>query len=78
MKVGLCDGWHIIIVFLREGWSTIPPLFSSFKVLSNATCKAAFSAEIFSESNNFPESLSSLDTFPARTNLKLHNISVTF
>ena len=46
-------------------------------MLSSASDKAKFFAENFSENSNLDDSGISLHAFPSRTNLKLHNISVT-
>ena len=46
-------------------------------MLSSASDKAKFFAENFSENSNLDDSGISLPAFPSRTNLKLHNISVT-
>ena len=55
----------------------MPPLFNSPKMLSSASVKAKLFAKNFSENSNLDESGISLPAFPCRTNLKLHNISVT-
>ena len=46
-------------------------------MLSSASYKAKFFPENFSKNSNFDDSGISLPFFPARTNMKLHNISVT-
>ena len=46
-------------------------------MLSSATEKAKLFAENFSKNSNLDDSGVSLPVFPSRTNLKLHNISVT-
>ena len=46
-------------------------------MLSSATDKAKLFAENFSSNSNLDDSGICLPVFPARTNLKLHNISVT-
>ena len=46
-------------------------------MLSSASNKAKLFAENFSENSNLDDSGISLPVFPSRTNLKLHNISVT-
>ena len=46
-------------------------------MLSSASDKAKLFAENFSENSNLDDSGISLPVFPSRTNLKLHNISVT-
>ena len=46
-------------------------------MLSSASDKAKLFAENFSKNSNLDDSGISLTVFPSRTNLKLHNISVT-
>ena len=46
-------------------------------MLTSASDKAKFFAENFSMNSNLDDSDISLPVFPSRTNLKLHNISVT-
>ena len=46
-------------------------------MLSSASDKAKLFAENFSMNSNLDDSVISLHVFPSRTNLKLHNISVT-
>ena len=46
-------------------------------MLSSASDKAKLFPEIFSKNSNLDDSGISLPVFPSRTNLKLHNISVT-
>ena len=46
-------------------------------MLSSASDKAKLFAENFSKKANLDDSVISLPVFPSRTNLKLHNISVT-
>ena len=53
------------------------PLFNSPVVLSSASYKAQFFAKSFSKNSNLDDSGIYLHVFPSRTNLKLHNISVT-
>ena len=45
--------------------------------LSSASDKARLFAENFSKNSHLDDSAFSLPIFPSRTNLKLHNISVT-
>ena len=52
-------------------------LFNGPELLSSASDKAKLFAEKFSLISNFDDSGISLPVFPSRTNLKLHNISVT-
>ena len=49
----------------------------AWKALSSASDKAKSFAENFSKNSNLDDSGISLPVFPSRTNLKLHNISVT-
>ena len=46
-------------------------------MLSSASDKAKFVPENFTKNSNLDDSGISLPVFPSRTNLKLHNISVT-
>ena len=46
-------------------------------MLSSASDKAKLFAENFSKNSNLDDSGISLPVFPSRTNLKMHNISVT-
>ena len=46
-------------------------------MLSSASHKAKLFAENFSKNSNLDDSGISLPVFPPRTNLKLHNISLT-
>ena len=76
-QLGSCDFWQIANSVLNKGKSAIPTLFSSPDVLSCATDKTKLFAENFSMNSNLDDSGISLPVFPSRTNLKLHNISVT-
>ena len=67
-KLGSRDFWRIANSVLNKGKSAIPPLFNKLKVLFSASDKA----KLFSDDSGI-----SLPVFPSRTNLKLHNISVT-
>ena len=62
---------------LNKGKSAIPPLFNGPEVLSSASDKAKLFAENFSMNSNLDDSGISLPVLPSRTNLKLHNVSVT-
>ena len=46
-------------------------------MLSSASDKAKLFAKIFSKNSNLDDSGNLLPVFPSRTNIKLHNISVT-
>ena len=76
-KLGSRDFWRIANSVLNKGKSAIPPLFNDPEVLSSAFDKAKLFAENFSKNSNLDDSGISLPVFPSRTNLKLHNISVT-
>ena len=74
------DSWDFCQIansVFNKGKSAIPPLFNSPEVLSSASDKAKLFAENFSLNSNLDDSGISLPVFPSRTNLKLHNISVT-
>ena len=73
-KLGLAwDFSRIANSVLNEGTSAIPPLFNRLEVLSSASDKA----KLFCKNSNLDDSGISLPVFPSRTNLKLHNISIT-
>ena len=76
-KLGSRDFWRIATSVLNKGKPAIPPLFNKLAVLSSASDKAKLFAENFSLNSNLDDSGVSLPVFPSRTNLKLHNISVT-
>ena len=65
------------ICVLNKRKSAIPLLFNDPEVLSSASDKAKLFAGDFSKNTNLDESGISLPFFPSRTNLELHNISVT-
>ena len=71
------DFWRIPNSFLNKCKSAIPPLFNSPEVLSSASDETKLFAENFCKSSNLDDSVISLPVFPARTNLKLHNIYLT-
>ena len=77
LKLGSRDFWRIANSVLNKGKSAIPPLFNRPQVLSSGTDKAKLFAENFSLNSNLDDSGVSLPVFPSRTNLKLHNISIT-
>ena len=76
-KLGSRDFWRIANSVPNKGKSAIPPLFNSREVLPSASDKAKLFAENFSKNSILDDSGISLPVFPSRTNLKLHNISVT-
>ena len=76
-NLGSRDFWRIANSVLNKGKSSIPPLFNGPEVLSSASDKAQLFAKNFSKNSNLDDSGISLPVFPLRTNLKLHNISIT-
>ena len=76
-KLGSRDFWQIANSVLNKGKSAIRLLFNGPEVLCSASDKAKLFAENFSKNCNLDDSGISLPVFPSRTNLKLHNISVT-
>ena len=71
-KLGSRYFWQIANSVLNKGKSAIPPLFNSLQVLSSASDKAKLLAENFSMNSNLDDTGISY-----RTNLEVHNISVT-
>ena len=76
-KLGCQDFWGIANSALNKGKSAIPPLFNGPEVLSSTSDKAKLFAKNFSKNSNLDDSGISIPVFPSRTNLKLHNISIT-
>ena len=76
-KLGSQDFWQIANSVLNKGKSAIPPLFNGLEVFSSASDKAKLFGKSFSKNYNLDDSGISLPIFPSRTNLKLHNISIT-
>ena len=76
-RFGLWEFWRIANSVLNKGKSAIPPLFSRLEVLSSASDKAKLFAKNFFKNSNLDDSGITLPVFPSRTNLKLHNISIT-
>ena len=76
-RLGSLDFWQIVNSVLNKGKSATPPLFNGPEVLSSASDKAKLFAENFSMNSNLDDSGISSPVFPSRTNLKLHNLSVT-
>ena len=75
--LGSRDFWRIANSVLNKSKSAIPPLFNRPEVLSSASDKAKLFAKNLSKNSNLDDSGISLPVFPSRTNLKLHNISIT-
>ena len=76
-KLGSQDFWQLATGVLNKVKSAVPPQFNGLQVLSSASDKAKLFTENFSKNSNLDDSVISLPVFPSRTNLKLHNISVT-
>ena len=76
-NLGSQNVWQIANSVLNNGKSAIRPLFNGPEVFSSASDKAKLFAENFSKNSNPDDSGISLPVFPSRTNLRLHNISVT-
>ena len=76
-KLGYQEFWQIAYSVLKRGKTTIPPLFNGSEVLSSESDKAKLFAKNFFKNSNLDYSGISLPVFSSRTNLKLHNISVT-
>ena len=69
--------YGLLIVFSTKGKSAIPPLLNGPEVLTSSSDKAKLFAKNSPKNSNLDDSRISLPIFPSRTNLKLHNISVT-
>ena len=76
-NLALVTSGELLIVFSTKV-NLLYLLFNGPEVLSSASDKAKLFAENFSKNSNLDDSGISLPVFPSRTNLKLHNISVTF
>ena len=75
-NLALVTSGELLIVFSTKV-NLLYLLFNGPEVLSSASDKAKLFAENFSKNSNLDDSGISLPVFPSRTNLKLHNISVT-
>ena len=76
-KFGSQDFWQIANSILNKGKSAMRPLFNGSEVMSSASDKANLFAKNFSKNSHLEEPGIPLCAFPSRTNLKLHNTSVT-
>ena len=76
-KLGSRDFWRIANSVLNKGKSATPPLCNGPEVLYSASDKTKLFAKNFPKNSSLDESGISLPVFPSRTNLKLHNISIT-
>ena len=75
-KLGFWNFYQIAYSVLKKGKSALSSLFNGPEVFFSAFDKAKPFANIFSNSN-LDDSVMPLLVFPSRTNLTLHNISVT-
>ena len=62
---------------LSKGKSAMPSLFNGLEVVSSASDKANLLAKNFSMNSNLEDSNICLRAFPFRTNIRLHNYSLT-
>ena len=79
-NLALVISGELLIVFsnsVYNGKSAVSPLFNGPEELSSASDKAKLFTKSFSMNSNLDDSGISLPVFPSRTDLKLHNISVT-
>ena len=76
-KLDSRDFWQIANSVLNKTKSTIPPLFNGPEMLSSASDKAKLIAKNFPKNSNLEGSGINQPIFPSKTNLKLHNISIT-
>ena len=76
-KLGSLDFLQIANGVLKKGKSVISPLFNGREVLPSVSHIAKLFPKNFSKKSNLDDSGISLPVFPSRTNLKLHNISIT-
>ena len=76
-KRGSRNFWEVTNSVLNKGKSDLLPLLNGPEVLSFTSDKTKLFAKNFSKNSNLDESDISLVVFPSKTNLKLHNISVT-
>ena len=77
LKLGSGEFWGNASNILNKGKSAIPPLFNGQEVLPSASDESKLFVENFSENSDLDHLGISLHVFPSRTNLILHNISVT-
>ena len=76
-KLGSWGFWQIINCVFNKVKSALHPLFSGAEVLSSASDKAKLFAKNVSKNSSLNDSAFYLPVFFSRTNLKLHNTSVT-
>ena len=76
-KLNSCDFWEIANIVISTKANLLYLLYSTAWRCCLSDDKAKLFAENFSKNSNLDHSGISLPVFPSRTNLKLHNISVT-
>ena len=76
-KLGYRGFWRFANSVLNKGTSAILSLVSGPEVLSSTSHKVKLFTKSFSKNSNLDDLDISLSVFASRTNLKLHNISVT-
>ena len=76
-KFGSWNFWWIVNSVINKGKFAIPLLSNGSKLLSSASDKAKLFAENFSINSKLNDSGISLPVFRSKTNLKLHDISIT-
>ena len=68
---------NLLYLFYSKVWPLFCGISSGHRCLSSLSDKAKLFAENFSKNSNLDGTGISLRAFPYRTNLRLHNISVT-
>ena len=76
-KLSSQDFWQIAYSVLNKGKSAIPSALNRPEVLPSASDEAKLFAKKCSKNSNLDDSGISIPVFPSRTNLKLHNTSIT-
>ena len=76
-KLASREFWLIADSVPNKGKSATPPLFNSPEMLSSASDKAKLFAKNVSKNSYLDDSGISLPFYPSRTNLKIHDISIT-
>ena len=71
------DFWQVANGVLNKDKFAITPLFNNPKVLPSASDKVNLFVKNFSKIFKLDDSGTSLPVFPSRTNVKLHNFSLT-
>ena len=64
-------------LLINSALNKVPPLFNDPEVLSSPSDKAKLLVKNFSRNFHLDDSGIPLAVFPSRTNLKLHNVSIT-